>query len=164
MYEPTQRLLRSRSEHMLGGVAGGIARYLAIDPVFVRLVFIAGAFTGIGVILYPILWAIMPQEPEDASNQVYVAHGSASRRPRFDLMTGEPVGGEDEIPINNVTPPSGSAATNPQRNRMLAYALLVVGVLFLLTHLLPIGALIGKLLFPALLIVAGLWLLGKNQS
>jgi hypothetical protein len=32
MYNPTQRLMRSRTEKVIAGVAGGIGQYLAIDP------------------------------------------------------------------------------------------------------------------------------------
>ena len=62
MYTPTQRLMRSRNERMIAGVAGGIAQYMGIDPVIVRLAMIALVFTGVGILLYPILWVIMPQE------------------------------------------------------------------------------------------------------
>ena len=62
MYNPTQRLMRSRSDKVIAGVAGGIGQYLAIDPVLVRLAFVALAFTGVGLLLYPVLWIIMPIE------------------------------------------------------------------------------------------------------
>jgi len=64
MYTPTQRLMRSRNEKVIAGVAGGIARYIAVDPVFIRLAFIALGITGLGLLLYPILCVIMPLEPE----------------------------------------------------------------------------------------------------
>jgi phage shock protein C len=59
------RLTRSRSDRMLAGVCGGLADYFGIDPVFIRLAFVlfevltAGAG---GILLYVILWAIMPEE------------------------------------------------------------------------------------------------------
>ena len=62
MYNPTQRLMRSRTDKVIAGVAGGIGQYLAIDPVIVRLAFVALCFTGVGVLLYPVLWLIMPVE------------------------------------------------------------------------------------------------------
>ncbi len=163
MYTPTQRLMRSRNEKILGGVAGGIARYLAIDPVIVRLAFIAFGLAGVGVILYPILWLIMPTEGADGANHVYVAPDSTVRRPRYDPMSGEPTG-EEEIPINNVVPPTPDPVATAQRNQKLAYALVIVGVLFLLSNVLGLGVLIGKLLFPALLIGAGIYLLGRNRA
>jgi len=52
MNNPTQRLMRSRTDKVIAGVAGGIGQYLAIDPVIVRLAIVALCFTGVGVLLY----------------------------------------------------------------------------------------------------------------
>lgn len=48
---------------MLGGVAGGLGEYLAIDPVLVRIAFVALAFTGVGVLAYLIAWIAIPEAP-----------------------------------------------------------------------------------------------------
>ena len=47
----------------LGGVCGGIAEYFDVDPTLVRIGYAAlTMFTAFcGVILYPILWIIMPE-------------------------------------------------------------------------------------------------------
>jgi phage shock protein C len=56
------RLMRSRNEAIIAGVCGGLAEYFAIDPVIVRLIFVLVALTtGIGVLVYPILWMVMPK-------------------------------------------------------------------------------------------------------
>lgn len=48
---------------MIAGVCGGLAEYFDVDPVFMRLAFVLLAFlTGIGFLLYPLLWIIMPEE------------------------------------------------------------------------------------------------------
>lgn len=48
----------------LGGVCGGIAEYFDVDPTLVRIGYAAlTMFTAFcGVILYPILWIIMPEK------------------------------------------------------------------------------------------------------
>lgn len=62
-----RRLYRSRRERMVGGVAGGLGEYLGIDPVVIRLLFaLLAVTTGWGVLLYIILWIVMPEEPEMA--------------------------------------------------------------------------------------------------
>lgn len=49
---------------MVAGVATGLATYLDIDPVLVRVGFVLGAFAnGIGVLAYLILWILVPQRP-----------------------------------------------------------------------------------------------------
>ena len=54
-----KRLTRSRTDVILGGVCSGLANYLGIDPVFVRIFFIlVGVFGGFAVLLYLILWVV----------------------------------------------------------------------------------------------------------
>ena len=60
-----KRLYRSRKDRQIAGVCGGIADYLAIDPTLVRLFWVLFALAGgPGIILYIVLAAIMPEEPE----------------------------------------------------------------------------------------------------
>jgi phage shock protein C len=70
----TKRLYRSQSDRMVAGVAGGIASYLGVDPIFVRLGFLfLGLLNGIGVLLYVALWLLVPAEGSitaDAREQV----------------------------------------------------------------------------------------------
>ncbi len=58
-----KRLYRSQTERMIAGVCGGLAEYFDVDPVFMRLAFVLLAFlTGVGFLLYPLLWIIMPEQ------------------------------------------------------------------------------------------------------
>jgi Putative stress-responsive transcriptional regulator len=58
-----RKLLRSRNR-VLGGVLGGIAEYMDVDPTIVRVAYaVLTVFTVFsGIILYPILWLIIPEE------------------------------------------------------------------------------------------------------
>lgn len=57
----TRRITRSRDERIIAGVAGGLAAYFGIDPLFIRIGFIVLAlFNGIGIMLYLALWLIVP--------------------------------------------------------------------------------------------------------
>jgi phage shock protein C len=59
-----KRLQRSRTEKMLGGVCGGLAAYFSVDPTLVRVLWVAMTLVvGIGILLYIILWLVMPLEP-----------------------------------------------------------------------------------------------------
>jgi phage shock protein C len=67
------RLYRSRTDRFLGGVCGGLGKYLGIDPTIVRLIFLLLLFTqGFGVLIYFILWILLPVEggTETASGNV----------------------------------------------------------------------------------------------
>ena len=58
-----RKLYRSTTERHLGGVCGGVAEYTNTDPTVVRVVFIVLAVMGPGVLLYPLLWAMVPEQP-----------------------------------------------------------------------------------------------------
>jgi phage shock protein C len=60
-----QRLVRSTSNRMVGGVCGGLAEYLGIDSTIVRVLYVGlsiypGALIG-GGIAYLIAWYIIPE-------------------------------------------------------------------------------------------------------
>ena len=63
-----RQLRRSADDKMLGGVAGGIARYLNADVTHVRVIIAALAlFTSVGVALYIAAWLLIPEDGEDES-------------------------------------------------------------------------------------------------
>jgi phage shock protein C len=65
-----KRLVRSIDDKMFLGVAGGIAEYVNIDPVIVRLVFVLlTLFHGWGLIIYFVMALIMPQEQTPLSTK-----------------------------------------------------------------------------------------------
>jgi phage shock protein PspC (stress-responsive transcriptional regulator) len=63
-----KRLLRLRDGRMAAGVCAGLAAYFKVDVNLVRLGF--GVFTvfyGLGILIYLIAWAILPEEGADES-------------------------------------------------------------------------------------------------
>ena len=64
---------------MIAGVCSGIAEYLDIDPTVVRLLFVLFTFMGGGgVIVYLVLWIIMPERPESKDVVVEVKEKPAT--------------------------------------------------------------------------------------
>jgi phage shock protein PspC (stress-responsive transcriptional regulator) len=60
-----KRLTRNSEDRMVFGVCSGVANYLNIDPVLVRLAFVLlTLFHGSGLLLYLILAIIMPEAGE----------------------------------------------------------------------------------------------------
>jgi phage shock protein PspC (stress-responsive transcriptional regulator) len=56
-----KRLLRSRSDRMIAGVAGGLARYFDVDPVIFRIAFgVSVFFGGLGILAYIALAIFVP--------------------------------------------------------------------------------------------------------
>ncbi len=51
-----RRLYRSRTDRVIFGVAGGLGRHFDVDPVLIRVGFVAFAFaSGVGILAYIIL-------------------------------------------------------------------------------------------------------------
>lgn len=59
-----KRLYRSRTNRKLGGVCGGLGAYFNMDPTLFRIIFLI-LFLGVGqgLVLYIILWLLVPLEP-----------------------------------------------------------------------------------------------------
>ena len=58
-----KRLYRSRKDRVICGVAGGLAEYLDIDPILVRIGFVLLAFAwGVTIVAYIILAIAVPSE------------------------------------------------------------------------------------------------------
>jgi phage shock protein C len=59
-----KRLYRSTNDRMIAGVCAGLGRYLGLDPTVVRLIFLLLLFLGgNGLLIYLVLWVLMPLEP-----------------------------------------------------------------------------------------------------
>ena len=75
---PRPPLARPRAGRMLAGVATGTAAHLRLDPLVVRLAFVVLGATGIGVVLYALLWLTMPVADVDAPAPAVGAPGAAA--------------------------------------------------------------------------------------
>jgi phage shock protein PspC (stress-responsive transcriptional regulator) len=61
---PRPALRRSRTDRVIGGVAGGLAEYTGVDALLWRVGAIALTLAGgSGVIIYALLWLLMPAAP-----------------------------------------------------------------------------------------------------
>jgi phage shock protein C len=55
-------LTRSESNRVIGGVAGGIAERIGVNPTVLRLAWVLSAFFGgFGILAYAILWIVLPK-------------------------------------------------------------------------------------------------------
>lgn len=64
MNTDTIKLRRSRSDRMIAGVCGGLARMFNMDAALVRVILVAATLLGFGTgaIIYLIAWAVVPEE------------------------------------------------------------------------------------------------------
>jgi len=57
-----KRLHRSLTDKKIAGVCGGLAEYLGWDPTLVRLLWVVLTLLGgSGVLIYIVLWIVMPE-------------------------------------------------------------------------------------------------------
>ena len=60
-----RKLYRSRTDKKIAGVCGGLGEYMGVDATVLRVVFVLLALPGglPGILLYLILWLVMPESP-----------------------------------------------------------------------------------------------------
>jgi phage shock protein C len=59
-----RKLYRSRTDRSIAGVCGGLGNYLGIDVSLLRLAFVLlFLLGGHGLLIYIIMWIIVPEEP-----------------------------------------------------------------------------------------------------
>ncbi len=59
-------LQRSKTKRMIAGVCGGIAQTYDWDPTLVRVVYVIASLLSVafpGILVYIILWVLIPEEP-----------------------------------------------------------------------------------------------------
>ena len=57
-------LYRDTDDQKIGGVCSGLARYFDLDPLLVRIAFVAGiVFSGFTLIAYVLLWWLVDPAP-----------------------------------------------------------------------------------------------------
>jgi len=142
-----ERLYRSRSDRMIFGVAGGMARWLDVDPAVVRLVWalliIAG---GVGLLLYIVAAIVVPEEPLGAMPP---AGGPGAPEAAAEGAQAGTTGWAGPRPTHR-----RDTSTAPM---IIGVALVLLGAWFLAERY--ISWLDNALLWPALLIVVGVLLL-----
>jgi phage shock protein PspC (stress-responsive transcriptional regulator) len=74
-------LYRTEKDKMIGGVCGGLGRYFDLDPTLVRLIFAVIFFGyGAGVMIYILLWIIMPSEEMLEERKNWAANNKDSNK------------------------------------------------------------------------------------
>ncbi len=138
-----KRLYRSSRERMIAGVAGGLAEYFDIDPVFVRALFVASIFlSGVGILIYLVLWIITPPTPS-------VAVSSPENASQFSATAAARTLSPEEL------------ETQKKRNStLIGIGLIALGIIIFLELLLPSFSV--TYLFPLALIGAGGFLIWKT--
>lgn len=152
------RLVRSRKDRMIGGVCGGIARYMGIDSTLARLFFVLLALgSGVGIFLYLVLWILVPEEGLEEELEPASAEPSARRAGAEEFAERTRAMGDDlRQAVRN---------PNPQAGLIIGGALVLLGIVYLVDNLnLPwLWWLEFDVLWPILLVLGGIALILRYQ-
>ena len=136
------RLTRSNNDKVIAGVCGGLAAYLDIDSVLVRLAFVILLFaSGIGLPIYVILLIVMPEQDNDSSSDAEVIQKNLGEM-------GETV---------------YSGVSRMGRHGTVGVLLVLLGAYFLLNQLGWLNWISGALFWPLVIIGFGIYLLVKRN-
>lgn len=145
---------RSATDRVIAGVCSGLATYLKLDPVLVRLIFVLLAiFGGGGVLAYIILWIVLPDESYYVGMDASAMGGQSAANETADKMKSDMPADEQEA--NTITPEPKPQNYNAQF--VGGIILIAIGSLFLVASFIP-RINFGDL-WPVLLIVAGVAIL-----
>jgi phage shock protein PspC (stress-responsive transcriptional regulator) len=178
--ERVKRLYKSRTDRMIDGVCGGIAEYVGIDPVLVRVAFVLLVFAGgTGIVIYIIGMLLMPAGSAPAAA---VPAGSATgAAPPADGTTAAPSattaaatpGAGPASPLTGTAAPAAGAASPPtgatdSTARIIGIGFVVLGGILLLGNM-GIGwhhwwGLSWSAIAPLLVIAAGIALVLRSPK
>lgn len=144
------RLYRSKSDRVLGGVCAGLGSFLRIDPLFIRIFFIVWTVLGeFAVIIYILLWVIVPSDSSAEADETFQINDLGAR---FRQMGRE---------IAEVT-----RQPNSELIIFAGVGLIAWGMYYLIRRLIPYLDLwaYSQYLWPALLIIAGLFVIIRTTK
>lgn len=60
-----KKLYRSNQDRKIAGICGGLGEYFGVDPTIFRIIFVIAALPGgvPGILLYVVLWWLIPADP-----------------------------------------------------------------------------------------------------
>ena len=152
-----RRLYRSRRDSILGGVAGGVAEYLDLDPSIVRIIWAVLAIVtgGLFILLYIVMWIVVPEgsaagppppgTPPPGGSPSAADPGATAPPPSYAPAWGGP------------PPPPHHRTGNLNGALVFGLILIGLGVWFLIDDYLP--GIDRRFLWPVALVVVGLVLL-----
>ncbi len=147
---------RSRHNKIFGGVAAGLGEYLTIDPIVIRVLFVVSVlFSGIGILLYLIMWIVIPEERIIFDD---VSGSSANNNVNENSGT---TNGADSTSADNI---NFAFYQEKKKNGKVIFGiiLVIIGMFFLGIEI--FSFLNFDDLFPVILIGLGVFLLWKSKN
>lgn len=135
-----KKLYRSSKNKVISGVCGGLAEYFEVDPLIVRIIFVALSFSGMGLIIYLLLALLVP-----------IGDNSKIKEE-----------GEVTIEFNDQAKNAFQGLKSNNIGFILGAFLVVMGASFLLANFWPFNFLLANF-WPISLILIGLIIIFKKK-
>jgi len=124
-----KRLYRSRSDRMIWGVCGGLAKYFDMDATIIRVIAVLSIFLGsVGIWVYIILAIVVPLEDSKATEPKDTIKENVEEMKE----TASELGRELRSSLAREGEPSAVTEGRHHRRNVLGIVLIVIGILFLL--------------------------------
>jgi uncharacterized protein (TIGR03382 family) len=166
-----QRLYRSTSEQVLGGVAAGLAHRMGLDPTLVRIGFVLGTFLTHGALflVYLALWAMLPSSASTATTVNDIVRENVNEAAARVGFRPTPRADAGTTAASTAAPSNASALTGAQT---LVRVLVVGGLIWALAMLGGMGWMFsghhihggGGFIFPLLLLLGAFWFLRRRRA
>lgn len=141
--ETTRKLYRSCDDKIVGGVAGGLAEYLEVDPLIVRLLFLVVLFAGIGFAAYIVAWVIIPENPKCKGGKTGAEEIQEKANSIASTFKGKKSEEDSDFKV------------------IFGLVLLALGMLLLFQNF--VGQYVWKVFWPMILVLVGLYLMTKSK-
>jgi len=149
-----KKLTRSEKERILGGVCGGLAEYFGFDPTLVRLAFVLLALAGgVGLLVYIVLWIIMPRRLRPEGKEVVGDNVEDIRKRLVELEAG----------VKTAVTSERAEEWRRSGPFWVGAVLVAIGILLLLANLDIIRWWRWGILWPVVLVLAGILLLLRRR-
>lgn len=148
-----KRLYRSRSDRMIWGVCGGLAKYFEIDPVIVRIIFVLLIFAnGLGILAYIILAVVVPLEGSKTAESRETIRENVEEIKE----TASDLGREIQSTFTGERDETEAAGKSGSHRTILGILLVTIGVIILLANLDLLGWFRWGYLWSLIIVAIGL--------
>lgn len=156
-----KRLYRSRSDRMIWGVCGGLAKYFDIDPVIIRLITVLLIFAGgVSILAYIVLAIVTPLE----SSQVTEPKDVIKENVEEMKETASQIGQEIRTAFARGEGRSEETSRTQHRSRnVLGTILIIIGILFLLASFNLLWWLRWTFLWPLIIVAIGVLIIFSTK-
>ena len=148
-----KRLYRSKSDRMIWGVCGGLAKYFDVDPTLIRIIAVLSIFiSGAGIIAYIILAIVVPSESSKAAEPKDAIKENVEELKK----TASELGREIQSTFTGKDESEETTGVRYRRRNLLGIIIIIIGVLFLMSSFNLFWWFRWSYLWPIIIIAIGL--------